>query len=69
MRELLHLIGDGASVYLGSENEIWKRFTQGHGLVQEEHMPLEKFQLLRCSQIKQARDHFWPEPSVAPFLV
>lgn len=36
MRELLHLIGGGTLLYLGSENEIWK-FIQGHGLVQKEH--------------------------------
>lgn len=64
MRELLYLIGDGTLVYLGSENEIWRRFTQGHGLVQKEHAT-SKGSVLKFSQIKLAKDHLWLEPSFA----
>lgn len=56
MRELLHLIGDGTLVYLGSENEIWRRFTHSHGLVQKEHAT-SKGSVLKFSQINRAKDH------------
>lgn len=63
-RELLHLIGDGTLAYLGSESEIWRRFTQGHGLLQKEHAT-SKVSVLKFSQIKLAKDHLWLEPSLA----